>query len=306
MGCSVRVQGPGHRVESEAERAAALRAGVEPWPAGQHELFVRITSTLLPGAGPSRRKSDCTKAVITMKSTVKDIMTKRVVAVRAGASFKEMASRLRQERVSAFPVIDDDGKVIGVVSEADLLPRETLDAGWASGIPEMTSPVLYRRDQEKAESVTAADLMTQPAVTAAPGDTVEQAARLMYVRRIKRLPVVDAQGHLVGIVSRADVLSVFDRLDVEIRKEITDEMILNEFRTDPDRLTVTVNGGIVTLEGSPETAELGHAIVARTRHVQGVVAVRDRLDYPAARPPLATTAALIATQPPADLGTALA
>jgi predicted transcriptional regulator len=104
----------------------------------------------------------------------------------------------------------------------------------------------------------------------------------MYLRRIKRLPVVDAQGHLVGIVSRADVLSVFDRLDVEIRKEITDEMILNELRADPDRLTVTVNGGIVTLEGSPETAELGHAIVARTRYVQGVVAVRDRLDYPSA------------------------
>jgi CBS domain-containing protein len=230
-----------------------------------------------------------------MKSTVKDIMTKRVVAVHVDASFKEMASRLRQERVSAFPVIDDDGKVIGVVSEADLLPKETLDAGWAAGIPEMTAQVLHPRDQEKAESVTAADLMTQPAVTAASGDTVEHAARVMYVNRVKRLPVVDAQGHLVGIVSRADVLSVFERLDVDIRKEITDEMILNELHTDPDRLTVTVNGGIVTLAGSPETAELGHAIVARTRHVQGVVAVRDRLDYPVARPPLEPTAGFLAS-----------
>ncbi len=216
-----------------------------------------------------------------MKSTVEDIMTKRVVAVHAGASFKDMASRLRQERVSAFPVIDDDGKVIGVVSEADLLPKETLDAGWAAGIPGMTSQILQRRDQEKAESVTAADLMTAPAVTAAAGDTAEHAARLMYVRRVKRLPVVDAAGRLVGIVSRADVLSVFDRLDVEIRKEITDDVIAGELHADPDRLTVTVSGGIVTLEGSPETAELGHAIVTRTRHVQGVVAVRDRLGYPA-------------------------
>ncbi len=213
-----------------------------------------------------------------MRSTVADIMTKRVVAVHPGASFREMASRLRHERVSAFPVIDDDGKVIGVVSEADLLPKETLDAGWAAGIPEMTAHVLYRRDQEKAESVTAAELMTAPAVTAGPGDMLENAARLMYVHRVKRLPVVDPQGHLLGIVSRADILSVFDRLDVEIRKEITDEMIAGELHADPDRLTVTVNGGIVTLEGRPETAELGRAIVARTRHVQGVVAVRDRLE----------------------------
>jgi CBS domain-containing protein len=218
-----------------------------------------------------------------MKSTVKDIMTTKVAAVRGNASFKEMAARLREARVSAFPVIDDDGKVVGVVSEADMLPRETLDAGWAAGIPEMTSQILHRKDQKKAESVTAADLMTQPAVTAAPEDTVEYAARLMYVRRVKRLPVVDAQGRLVGIISRADVLSVFDRPDEEIRKEITDDLIPNELRSDPDRFTVTVNGGIVTLEGSPETVELGRAIVARTRHAQGVVAVRDRLQHPSAR-----------------------
>jgi CBS domain-containing protein len=215
-----------------------------------------------------------------MKSTVKDIMTTQVVAVRRSTSFKEMAVRLREDRVSAFPVVDDDGKVVGVVSEADLLPKETLDTGYAAGIPEMTSRVLYLRDQEKAESVTAGDLMTRPAVTAVPEDTVEHAARLMYVTRVKRLPVVDAQGHLVGIVSRADVLSVFDRPDREIREEITDDLITNELRTDPDRFTVTVKGGIVTLEGSPEIAELGHAIVTRARHVQGVVAVRDRLDYP--------------------------
>jgi CBS domain-containing protein len=214
---------------------------------------------------------------MTMKSTVKNIMTTRVVAVHRSTSFKEIAARLRQARVSAFPVLDDDGTVVGVVSETDLLPKETLDAGWAAGVPEMTSHVLNQGDQEKAESVTAAELMTQPAVTATPEDTVEHAARLMYIHRVKRLPVTDAAGRLVGIISRADVLSVFDRPDGEIRREITENVILNELRTDPEPFTVTVDNGIVTLEGTPETAELGRAIAARARHVEGVVAVRDRL-----------------------------
>jgi CBS-domain-containing membrane protein len=216
-----------------------------------------------------------------MKSTVKDIMTTQVVAVHRGTSFKEMAARLRHERVSAFPVVDDDGTVVGVVSETDLLPKETLDAGWAAGIPEMTSRVLNQGDQEKAESVTAAELMTQPAVTAAPEDTVEHAARLMYTHQVKRLPVTDAAGRLAGIISRADVLSVFDRPDGEIRREITEDLIPNDLRTDPEPFTVTVDNSIVTLEGAPETAERGRAIAARARHVEGVVAVRDRLRYPA-------------------------
>jgi CBS domain-containing protein len=218
--------------------------------------------------------------VIAVKSTVQDIMTTQVIAVPESTPFKEMAARLHRERVSAFPVVDDEGKVVGVVSETDLLPKETLDAGWASGIPEMTSRILREGDQEKAESVTATDLMTRPAITAAPGDTVEHAARLMYVRQVKRLPVTDAGGHLVGIVSRADVLSVFDRGDEEIRKEITEDLILTELGAAPDRFTVAVENGVVTVAGSPETAELGRAVVARARHAEGVVAVRDRLQYP--------------------------
>lgn len=219
-----------------------------------------------------------------MTLTVKDVMTSQVIAVRKGASFKEMAERLRKHHVSAFPVVDDDFKVIGVVSEADLLTKEALEGG-EGDMPGMISGILHRREQERAAGLTAGDLMTHPAVTVGPEDTVEHAAQLMYVRRVKRLPVADRAGRLVGIISRADVLAVYSRPDEEIRKEICDEVILNGCLADPASFTVTVQDGIVTLEGKPQTAPLGRDIVSRARHIQGVVAVRDRLSYPPSEPP---------------------
>jgi CBS-domain-containing membrane protein len=209
-----------------------------------------------------------------MKAVVKDVMTTPVVAVRCDATFKEVAAKLRQYRVSAFPVVDDDHRVIGVVSEADMLAKEAFT--WDDGI----AALLHPKEKAKAEGITAGDLMTHPAVTVRPDDSVERAARLMYTVRVKRLPVVDAGGRLVGIITRSDVLAVFDRPDEEIRREVTDTMILREFLQDPRQFAVTVQAGVVTLAGSPDTASLGHDIVRRVRHVQGVVAVRDRLSYP--------------------------
>ena len=216
-----------------------------------------------------------------MKATVKDVMSAEVVAVRRGASFKEMAASLRQYRVSAFPVIDDDGRVIGVVSEADLLAKEALADGQA-GIPGAVTGLLHRKQHEKADALTAGEMMTHPAVTVRPGDTVEHAARLMYTLQVKRLPVVDAGGYLIGIVSRSDVLAVFDRPDSEILAEITDDVILHEFLIDPAMFVVTIRDGVVTIRGNLESANLGHQLVAKIRSVRGVVAVRDELSYPPA------------------------
>jgi len=218
-----------------------------------------------------------------MKTSVKEIMTTQVVAVKLGASFKEMAAALRENRISAFPVIDDDGKVIGVVSEADMLAKEVLDADHAGTITAM----LQRREQDKADGLTARDLMTHPAVTVTPDDSVEQAARLMYTLRLKRLPVIDRSGGLVGIISRTDVLAVYDRPDDEIRQEIIDNANVPGFLLDPDLFTVDVQAGVVTLAGSPDSVEVGHDLVRKIRHVQGVVAVRDRLSYPGMFPVVA-------------------
>ena len=219
-----------------------------------------------------------------MNAKVRDVMTDRVVAVRRDASFKEMAARLRQHRISAFPVIDENRRVIGVVSEADLLAKEALGGDHAS-IPAAVTGILHHKDYKKSEGLTAGDLMTHPAVTVRPEDPVEHAARLMYTLQVKRLPVADAGGYLVGIVSRADLLTVFDRPDEEIHAEIVNDVILREFLVDPALVTVTVAEGVVTLKGTPETAELRHNLVSKIQHVPGVVAVDDQLaDPPPERP----------------------
>ena len=107
----------------------------------------------------------------------------------------------------------------------------------------------------------------------------------MYDHGVKRLPVVDAAGHLAGIVSRADVLSVFARPDEEIFRDVSLGVLLRRFLVDPGRLGISVDDGVVTLAGQPETDELGRQIVEAVRHVNGVVAVEDRMFYPGQRSP---------------------
>jgi len=218
-----------------------------------------------------------------MNALVKDVMTTNVIWVEQDTPFAAIAAALRDFRVSAFPVLNDAGGVIGVVSESDLLAKLALGGG-EERMPGMIGGILRQHEMEKARAVTAGDLMTSPAATVSPDDTVEHAARLMYLRRVKRLPVLEANGRLVGIVSRADLLAVYNRTDVEIGEDIRQDVLLTETPADPGTFDVSVTEGVVTLTGKPRTIEQGHDIVGRVRHVQGVVAVRDRFDYPSAGP----------------------
>jgi CBS domain-containing protein len=211
-----------------------------------------------------------------MNATVKDVMSTHVIAVRPGAPYKEMAAMLHEQRVSAFPVIDEDNKVIGVVSEGDLLTKEALEGTVPRTLQSLTQQSVRRR----VNAVTAADLMTKPPVTIGPGEPVTHAARLMFDRRVKRLPVTSDDGALIGIVTRSDVLSVYSRSDAEIQRQVTQDLILGTFMCDPYDFAVTVKDGIVTIKGTPETSPVGHGIIDAVRHMEGVVAVRDRLSYP--------------------------
>ena len=169
--------------------------------------------------------------------------------------------------------------MIGVVSAADMLAKEALGCG-EDEMPGMITGILRCNEMRKARGATAREIMTAPPITIPPDATIEYAARLMYLHRVKRLPVVNAGRRLVGIISRADVLSVFGRPDDEIRGDIVGNVSGSGLLIAPETVTVGVKDGVVTLAGTIESRYAGHELARRARHVQGVVAVRDRLTYP--------------------------
>jgi CBS-domain-containing membrane protein len=205
--------------------------------------------------------------------TVADVMTERVVSVMATATYKEIVETLQRHRISAVPVVNERGQVIGVVSEADLLPRLEL--------PTQPVPMPWNRrgraSLDKAAAATASELMTAPAVTISRQAAITAAARIMHHQRIKRLPVVDEQSHLVGIVSRTDLLRPYLRTDDLIRAEIRDEILLRTLWIDPETVQVEVQRGVVTLTGATDRLSTADIIVRMCRGVPGVIDVVDRI-----------------------------
>jgi CBS domain-containing protein len=212
-----------------------------------------------------------------MHSLVKDLMTTPVVTVGPETPFKEIVARLAEHRVSAVPVVDDSRRVLGVVSEADLLLKEEFPE------PEQDLPLVWTRrarlDRAKAAASVARDLMTVAVVTVSPDATVAEAARRMHTAKVKRLPVVDRSGRLLGIVSRSDLLKVFDRSDQDIRREIIEDVIVGEFMMAPSRFFLHVNDGVVVLQGRVERRSLLPYFVRAVQGVEGVVRVENRLAY---------------------------
>ncbi len=213
-----------------------------------------------------------------MNSAVKDVMTTSVVAIGETTGYKDIITAMRERRVSACPVLDVSGRVIGVVSEADLLLKEVGPEPFTG--PGRSLRASGRRgERAKAVGLTAAELMSTPPVTISPDASVGEAAKLMYDRGVKRLPVVDSAGQLAGIVSRIDVLSVFARPDGQIRDEVMQKVIAGKFAFNPGALEVTVRSGIVTLAGQIEDGAVAGQLMDVICRVEGVVAVRDRVSY---------------------------
>ena len=212
-----------------------------------------------------------------MGRRVRAVMTPEVVTVGKQASFKELAATMADHRVSALPVLDEDGRVAGIVSEADLLLKEEFPE------PEQDLPLWWTRwarlDRAKAAASVARDLMTVAVVAVSPDATVAEAARRMHTAKVKRLPVVDRSGRLLGIVSRSDLLKVFDRSDQDIRREIIEDVIVGEFMMAPSRFFLHVTDGVVVLQGRVERRSLLPYVVRAVQGVEGVVRVENRLSY---------------------------
>ncbi|MER6842110.1 CBS domain-containing protein [Streptomyces platensis] len=209
--------------------------------------------------------------------TVGDVMTRAVVAIGQEARFKEIVEVMERWQVSALPVLAGEGRGVGVVSEADLLPKEEFRAAQPSRLEQA------RRldDVRKAGGLTAGDLMSAPALTVHAGDTLAQAARTMAFKSVKRLPVVDGQGLLQGIVSRADLLKVFLRPDEDLAAEIRTEIIGRLCPAAPDRPVVSVTDGVVTLGGTLRDPSLLSVTARLVQAVEGVVDVRFDVTGPA-------------------------
>jgi CBS-domain-containing membrane protein len=212
-------------------------------------------------------------------TTVKDVMTTEALAVQEDAGFKEMVTAMRSQHVTALPVIDSAGRVVGLVTDADLMHKE-VSPDLTAGLAASDMLAWHVTGETRASGVSAADMMTWPVVTVTDDATIEEAARLMQARHAKQLPVVDGNGKLRGIVSRLDVLSVFERPDAEIKDEVANGIIALRFGLDPREFAETVRSGIVTVTGPVDRREDALGMLSAIRHLEGVVSVRDGLSYP--------------------------
>ncbi|MFI8872364.1 CBS domain-containing protein [Streptomyces sp. NPDC055243] len=205
---------------------------------------------------------------------VSDVMTHTVAAVGRGARFKEIVQMMQEWQVSALPVVEGEGRVVGVVSEADLLPKEE----FRDSDPDRSTQLRRLTDLAKAGALTAGELMTTPAVTVHPDATLAQAARTLAHAKVKRLPVVDTLGLLEGIVSRADLLKVFLRDDEEIAEEVRREVAAYLFPPPASSVRIKVREGVVTLAGHVRDTSLVPVAARLVRAVEGVVDVEFEVD----------------------------
>ncbi len=202
---------------------------------------------------------------------VSDVMTSPALTTQPDAPLKEAALTLVREGISGLPVVDDDGRVIGVLSEADVIAKEGFQprkGGFLSWLLAPDDPWL----EERLAARTVGEAMSAPAVTITPNRPLSAAATRMIEERVNRLPVVDGD-RLVGIVSRADLVRAFVRTDTEIRAEIEDEVVRRTMWLEPTDVAVTVDGGHVKLEGTVGRATDAELLPSLVRRVAGVVDV---------------------------------
>ncbi|MFF5853923.1 CBS domain-containing protein [[Kitasatospora] papulosa] len=191
-------------------------------------------------------------------------MTRDVATATPEASVKDVVWSLLYNKVSALPVVDPRHRPVGMVSETDLLRRQ---------------PGLPNSKGDSREAITAGDLMTTPVWTVCPECSLATATRMLSEHGVGRLPVIDASGILVGVVSRSDLLRPLLRRDEAIQNEVALEVLNRKFQVAAGNVSATVQDGVVTLRGSVQKKSNIGVIVTLCRHVEGVIEVKSRLGY---------------------------
>jgi CBS-domain-containing membrane protein len=207
--------------------------------------------------------------------TVRDVMTTRVATASPGTRFKDLTDIMDKWEVSGLPVTDSAGRVVGVVSQTDLLKKQEYLQDPSAGQP----PRWHREDRARAAGLTAADVMTSPAITVSPDASLVEAARQLDRHHAKRLPVVDGNGRLIGLVTPRNLLRIFLRPDEDIRDEIITDALAGDLGASPAKVRVTVAGGVVTLGGQVPAKSMIPLAVRLARSVDGVVAVVNKLTF---------------------------
>lgn len=204
---------------------------------------------------------------------VADLMTVDIVTVRPEQPLKDAARALGARGVSGLPVVDGDGVVVGVLSEADVLAKEVDGRRESSALLRfLEGPPI----DDRFEAVTVGEAMSSPAIVIGPERRIPEAASAMLAEGINRLPVVDGDGRLVGIVTRADLVRAFARDDAAVRDEVL-TAARDDLWLDPRRITVEVSQGIVSLGGELDSESEERALVSCARRVPGAVDVVSRI-----------------------------
>ncbi|PKV83133.1 CBS domain-containing protein [Streptomyces sp. TLI_146] len=224
-----------------------------------------------------------------MARIIGEVMTREVVEAHPETPFKDLVRLLDRHRISGLPVVDEDDKVVGVISETDLIHHQAVRSTDLPARRFRLAPP-RRRSARRTAARTAQELMSTPAVTVHPEQRITDAARVMERHGVERLPVVDEEDRLIGIATRRDLLRVFLRTDDEIRQEILDAVATHALGLPTHEVNVSVRDGMVTLQGSVEQrADIPSAIRLAYR-VDGVVGVVNGLNVHPAPGPLGPSA----------------
>jgi CBS domain-containing protein len=210
---------------------------------------------------------------------VRDVMRSPVITVGVETPLKEVAELLAGNGISGIPVVDTAGSVVGVVSEADILYKERPETETRRGLFGLLLEAASIDAETKLHARTAGEAMTSPPITIHPARALTQAAEVMLEERVNRLPVVDEDGELVGIVTRADLVRAFVRSDEVIESEIREDVILRALWIAPEQINVKVERGEVTLTGQVESEAEAELVPRFVQQVPGVVTVVSKLSW---------------------------